>query len=139
MGQAYLCRKSGEAGEEKLCFCSCPYIHPSPSIRVLGILFVCISQGICKQLIRKIISPQKTVTKVSLWKMSRKFNSSSSSFSSPCSCSLTLTPPSHQLDSWLFVHFPMEAGSAHAGMWEDEEEAKLHRGLPCFSTFCTLD
>lgn len=79
-------------------------LHPSisipPSIRALGILSVCTSQGICKELIRKIISPQKT--KVSLWKASRKTNSSSS-FCSSCSCRLTLSPPSHQLGSWLFV------------------------------------
>lgn len=140
MGQAYLCRKSGEAREEKSWFCFCPYICPCPSLHpsVLGILFVYISQGICKELIRMIISPQKTMTKVSVWKISRKINSSSSSssssFSSLCSCSLTLSPPSHQLDSWLFAHFPVEAEPAHAGVWEGEEEARLHRGLSCFST-----
>lgn len=83
-----------------------PSIYPSIPLSIhlsLGIHSACISQGICKELINKIISPQKLKTKVSLWKTSRKINSSS--FSSSCSCGLTLSPPSLQLGSWLFVQF----------------------------------
>lgn len=129
-----ICVGKVEKQERRSCVSPCVLtsIHVHPSIhQSLG-------HPLCVHLTRNLQGADKKdhlslEDKVSLGKMSRKINSSSS-FSSPCSCSLTLSPPSHQLDSWLFVHFPMEAGSACAGMREDEEEARLHRGLSCFPT-----
>lgn len=116
-----------------LCVYLCPSLPPSfsPSIhRSLGHPSAYISQGICKKLINEIMSPLKTNTKVSLWKTSRKI--SSISFSSSCSCRLTLSPPSHRLGSWLFVQFS-NRGRAHT-CWDVGGQGgdKVSLGLTTF-------
>lgn len=135
MGHAYLCRKIGKAGEERR---SCVSTWVLTSIHLHPSIHQSLGHPLCVHLTRNLQGadkedhlsiedkgqPVEGVKKNQLLLLILFF------------VFLQTHPlPSLTPAGFLAIctNFPMGAGSAHAGMWEDEEEARLHRGLPCFS------